>query len=165
MTRRLKFFKIKNLNGHHLSSTSNTALLFLLQLILFSWQHRWRTMQRRSFITTQDFYFDAVNYRQNNDWSWLMEQQATDMSVKVQKLRENTDRVGHGPFHHDGLFLFSALRLGYLAEVHTAAFSTDPYFGRPPLHCLVAIQVVWVRIWRYQWSWEAQGERKGKDEH
>ena len=69
----------------------------------------------------------------------------------------------HGPFfHHDGLFLCSVLWLGYLAEVDTAAFSTDPYFGWPPLHCLVAIQVVWDRVWRHQWSWEGQGERRGR---
>lgn len=47
-----------------------------------------------------------------------------------------------GFLHHDGLFLCSVLWLGYLAEVDTAAFSTDPYFGRPPLHRLVTIQVV-----------------------
>lgn len=66
------------------------------------------------------------------------------------------------PFHHDGLFLCSVLWLGYLAEVDTAAFSTDPYFGWPPLHCLAAIQVVWDRVWRHQWSWEGEGEREGR---
>lgn len=73
------------------------------------------------------------------------------MSVEVQKLRKNTDELME-PLHHDGLFLCSVLWLGYLAEVDTAAFSTDPYFGRPPLHCLVTIQVVWYRVWRHQWS-------------
>lgn len=66
----------------------------------------------------------------------------------------NMKELGYGLFHHDGLHLCSVLLLGYLAEVHTAAFSTDPCFGWPPLHCLVAIQIVWERVLRHQWSWK-----------
>lgn len=117
-----------------------------------------------------------VHYRQNNGWwkEWWacdcdsrrgsFQHRATEMSVKVQKLRENTDGLGHGPFHHDGLFLSSVLWLGYLAEVDTAAFSTDPCFGWPPLHCLAAIQVVWVRVRRHHRSWEGQGKKSGRVE-
>lgn len=53
----------------------------------------------------------------------------------------------------DGLFLCSVLWLVYLAEVDTAAFSTDPYFGRPPLHRLVTVQVARDRVRQHQWSW------------
>lgn len=76
------------------------------------------------------------------------------------------DGLDHEPFHHNGLFLCSVLWLVYLAEVHIAAFSTDPYFGRPPLHCLVA-QVVWEGVRRHQWSWEGQekGKRQSSDRH
>lgn len=69
--------------------------------------------------------------------------QDAEMSVKAQKRKKNTDEVDLGPFHREGLCLCSVLSLGYLAEVHTAAFSTDPYFGRSPLHGLVAVQIVW----------------------
>lgn len=67
--------------------------------------------------------------------------------------------LSHGSLHH-GLFLCSVLGIGYLAEVDTAAFSTDPYFGWPPIHCLVAIQIVWDGVLRHQWSWDAKEERK-----
>ena len=83
--------------------------------------------------------------------------------LNVQKLKQNTDGLVHGPLHHERQFLCSVLWLGYLAEVDTAAFSTDPYFGWPPLHRLIAIQVVWDGVQRHQGSWEEQGEGRGRD--
>lgn len=87
--------------------------------------------------------------------------------LNIQKLKKKKKKkrekkhwwLSHGSLHH-GLFLCSVLGIGYLAEVDTAAFSTDPYFGWPPIHCLVAIQIVWDGVLRHQWSWDAKEERK-----
>lgn len=65
----------------------------------------------------------------------------------------------HEPFDATmmGQFLCSALWSGYLAEVDTAAFSTDPSFWRPPLHSLVAVQVGGNRVGGHHWTWRWWG--------
>lgn len=108
-----------------------------------------------------DFYYfinQLLVHNRCKCWLSLRLLSNTDCSdvCKGPEGEENTrNGLGHGPFHNDGQFLCSVLGLVYLAKVDTAAFSTDPYFGWPPV---LAIQIAWGRVLRHQWSWEGQAE-------